>query len=122
VQNPARSSQLGSAGGDRERLLGLEAGGIDGALLSYAQATIAVRKGMNVLADANLFLMGVGEPITSHLKFGFVRKVRDTLILFLQKETDCFHLCVGRPKERRAIRWARSHWSYTWCFRYQNRD
>jgi hypothetical protein len=69
VQNPARSSQLGSAGGDRERLLGLEAGGIDGALLSYAEATMAVRKGMNVLADANLFLMGVGEPITSHLKF-----------------------------------------------------
>ena len=39
--------------------------------------------------------------------------------LCLAKETDCFHLCVATPKERRAIRWARSHWSYTWCFRYQ---
>jgi predicted O-methyltransferase YrrM len=41
---------------------------------------------------------------------------------FLQKETDCFHLCVATPKERRAIRWARSHWNYAWFFRYQNRD
>jgi hypothetical protein len=38
-----------------------------------------------------------------------VRKVRDEVSFQLQKETDCFHLCVARPKERRAIRWARSH-------------
>jgi pimeloyl-ACP methyl ester carboxylesterase len=41
--------------------------------------------------------------------FDVVRKVRDEVSFQLQKETDCFHLCVARPKERRAIRWARSH-------------
>jgi shikimate kinase len=46
-------------------------------------------------------------------KLDFVRKVRDGLIFCCKKETDCFHLCVATPKERRAIRWARSHWSST---------
>src|SRR5438128_3857113 len=53
-------------------------------------------------------------------KLDFVRKVRDEMSFELQKETDCFHLCVTRPKERRAIRWARSHWSYAWFLRYQS--
>ena len=48
---PPEAVSLVPAGGGRERLLALEAGGIDGTLLSYAEATMAVKKGMNVLAE-----------------------------------------------------------------------
>ena len=34
----------------------------------------------------------------------------------VETETDCFHLCVATAKERRAIGWARSPWSYAWFF------
>jgi ABC-type taurine transport system substrate-binding protein len=48
---PLESVSLMIAGGGRERMLALEAGGIDGTLLSYAEAISAAKKGMNVLAE-----------------------------------------------------------------------
>lgn len=48
---PPESVSLVPAGGGRERLLALDAGGIDGTLLSYAEASLGARKGMTVLAE-----------------------------------------------------------------------
>ena len=48
---PSEAVSLVPAGGGRERLLALEAGGIDGTLLSYAEAAMAAKKGMNILAE-----------------------------------------------------------------------
>jgi NitT/TauT family transport system substrate-binding protein len=48
---PPESVGMVPSGGGRERMLTLEAGGIDGTLLSYAEATQAAKKGMLILAE-----------------------------------------------------------------------
>jgi len=42
--------------------------------------------------------------------------------LSCKKKRIAFIFVLAEPKERRAIRWARSHWNSTWTLRYQNRD
>ena len=48
---PSEAVSLVPTGGGRERMIALEAGGIDGTLLSYAEASMAAKKGATVLAE-----------------------------------------------------------------------
>jgi NitT/TauT family transport system substrate-binding protein len=48
---PPEAVSLVPTGGGRERMIALEAGGIDGTLLSYAEASMAAKKGATVLAE-----------------------------------------------------------------------
>jgi NitT/TauT family transport system substrate-binding protein len=80
---PPEAVSLVPAGGGRERLLALEAGGIDGTLLSYAEATMAAKKGMNVLAEMTELLPEFPDR-SIMVRRSYLEKERQSVKGFLQ--------------------------------------
>jgi NitT/TauT family transport system substrate-binding protein len=80
---PSEAISLVPAGGGRERLLALEAGGIDGTLLSYAEATMAAKKGMNVLAELTELVPEFPDR-TIMVRRSYLEKERQSVKGFLQ--------------------------------------
>jgi NitT/TauT family transport system substrate-binding protein len=80
---PLESVSLMIAGGGRERMLALEAGGIDGTLLSYAEAVSAAKKGMNVLAEMTELVPEFPDRLIM-VRRSYLEKERDSVKKFLQ--------------------------------------
>ncbi len=80
---PLESVSLMIAGGGRERMLALEAGGIDGTLLSYAEALSAAKKGMNVLAEMTELVPEFPDRLII-VRRSYLEKERDSVKKFLQ--------------------------------------
>jgi NitT/TauT family transport system substrate-binding protein len=80
---PPEAVSLVPAGGGRERLLALEAGGIDGTLLSYAEAAMAAKKGMNVLAELTELVPEFPDR-TIMVRRSYLEKDRQSVKGFLQ--------------------------------------
>jgi NitT/TauT family transport system substrate-binding protein len=80
---PGESISLLIAGGGRERLLALEAGGIDGTLLSYAESVMAVKKGMNILAEMTELVPEFPDRLIM-VRRSYLAKERDGVKKFLQ--------------------------------------
>ncbi len=64
-------------------MLALEAGGIDGTLLSYAEALSAAKKGMNVLAEMTEMVPEFPDRLII-VRRSYLEKERDSVKKFLQ--------------------------------------
>jgi len=80
---PPESVTLTIAGGGRERMLALEAGGIDATLLSYAETLIAAKKGMNVLGEMTELVPEFPDRLIM-VRRSYLDKERDSVKKFLQ--------------------------------------
>jgi len=80
---PPESVTLTIAGGGRERMLALEAGGIDATLLSYAETLIASKKGMNVLGEMTELVPEFPDRLIM-VRRSYLDKERDSVKKFLQ--------------------------------------
>ena len=80
---PPEAVSVVPTGGGRERLLALEAGGIDGTLLSYAEAAMAAKKGMNVLAEMTELVPEFPDR-SIMVRRSYLEKERETVKKFLQ--------------------------------------
>jgi NitT/TauT family transport system substrate-binding protein len=80
---PPEAVSFVPAAGGRERLLALEAGGIDGTLLSYAEAAIAAKKGMTVLAEMTELVPEFPDRLIM-VRRSSLEKERETVKRFLQ--------------------------------------
>jgi len=80
---PPENVTLTIAGGGRERMLALEAGGIDATLLSYAETIIAAKKGMNVLGEMTELVPEFPDRLIM-VRRSYLEKERDSVKKFLQ--------------------------------------
>lgn len=80
---PHESVSLIPAGGGRERLLALDAGGVDGTLLSYAEASLAAKKGMTVLAEMTELVPEFPDRLII-VRRSYLEKDRQSVKAFLQ--------------------------------------
>jgi NitT/TauT family transport system substrate-binding protein len=80
---PLESVSVVPTGGGRERMLALEAGGIDGTLLSYAEASQAAKKGMTILAEMTELVPEFPDRLIM-VRRSYLEKERQSVKAFLQ--------------------------------------
>ena len=80
---PLESVSVVPTGGGRERVLALEAGGIDGTLLSYAEATQVAKKGMTILAEMTELVPEFPDRLIM-VRRSYLEKERQSVKGFLQ--------------------------------------
>jgi NitT/TauT family transport system substrate-binding protein len=80
---PLESVSVVPTGGGRERMLALEAGGIDGTLLSYAEATQVAKKGMTILAEMTELVPEFPDRLIM-VRRSYLEKDRQSVKSFLQ--------------------------------------
>jgi ABC-type nitrate/sulfonate/bicarbonate transport system substrate-binding protein len=95
---PTEAVSVVPTGGGRERLLALAAGGIDATLLSYAEAALAAKKGMNVLAEMTELVPEFPDR-TIMVRRSFLEKERASVKGFLQAIGEAI-VMVRRDRER----------------------
>jgi NitT/TauT family transport system substrate-binding protein len=95
---PLESVSVVPTGGGRERMLALEAGGIDGTLLSYAEATQAAKKGMTILAEMTELVPEFPDRLIM-VRRSYLEKERHSVKAFLQAISEAI-IKVRTDRER----------------------